>query len=82
MLVGTIWIYCNSSTLDISNGRYRKGFNKYIYNNPTPLSNFLMLFLINKLRYFAQSIRKKYLRLKLGKSEENETLNKLFKPVI
>lgn len=35
-----------------------------------------------KVNQLARSIRKKYLSLKLGKSENDETLNKLFKPVV
>lgn len=34
-----------------------------------------------RIKQLAQSIRKKYLGLKLGKSEEDEALNKLFTPV-
>lgn len=35
-----------------------------------------------KINDLTKSIRKKYLALKLGKSEEDETLQKLFKPVV
>lgn len=35
-----------------------------------------------KVNQLSKSIRKKYLSLKLGKSENDETLNKLFKPVV
>lgn len=35
-----------------------------------------------KIKELARSIRKKYVSLKLGKSEEDATLNKLFEPVV
>lgn len=35
-----------------------------------------------KVNQLARSIRKKYLGLKLGKSENDQTLNKLFRPVV
>lgn len=35
-----------------------------------------------KIKEIARSIRKKYVSLKLGKSEEDDTLNKLFEPVV